>query len=442
MSHMEGFAQLGGSSVDIVPAVAWGRASAASSIVEGILEMSNALSGAESVPVHLPTARTHPFDPPSDLGRFRERDTLCRLAYPDGHLGWLVTGYTLTRAVLADPRFSARLELRRSPVRWPAYDTVFGKPTPPGFFLAMDRPEHTRYRRLLAGQFTTRRIDQLIPRIEQIVEDQLDAMEHAGPPTDLVKTFASPIPSLVICELLGVPSADRTEFLRRARITGSLRSSAEEGEATRQEVTSYFRDLVQQKRLQPSDDLMSGLAGSTELTDEELAGVGHQLFIAGFETTANMLALGTFALLHHPGQRSLLNADTSLINNTVEELLRYLAILQFTVVRTALEDVELGGHLVKAKETVTISLPAANRDPDRFGDPDALDITRNASGHLAFGHGAHQCIGQHLARIEMRIGYGALFQRFPMLRLAVRSEDVPLRYDMATYGVYRLPVTW
>lgn len=390
----------------------------------------------------LPTVRNDPFDPPPELGQLREDQPLQRLTYPDGHVGWLVTSYALSRAVLADRRFSARLELKRFPVQWQEIEGLSSGAPRPGFFIDMDPPEHTRYRRLLTGQFTVRRMNQLRPRIEQIVKDHLDAMAETGPPLDLVEAFALPIPSLVICELLGIPYDDRKEFQHNTAILNRLESSENESAEALQRIMDFLVELVRRKRAEPTDDLLSGLAGTGELSDDEIAGVGMLLLNAGHETTANMFGLGTFALLRHPEQVEHLRGGESSVDYTVEELLRYLTILQFGLPRTALEDLQLDGQLIEAGESVTVSLPTANRDPARFGDADELELSRDASGHLAFGHGIHQCLGQQLARIEMRIGYAALFHRFPALRLAVPAEDVQLRDDMVVYGVHRLLVTW
>ncbi|MGH8904970.1 MAG: cytochrome P450 [Egibacteraceae bacterium] len=395
-----------------------------------------------SCPVTLPTTRSRPLDPPDELRELREERPITRMAYPDGHVGWLVTGYAATRAVLADPRFSSRQELLRVPIPTPAAEEFERKPADPGMFLLMDPPDHTRYRHLLTGQFTVRRMRQLEPRVERIVADHLDAMARTGPPVDLVQAFALPIPSLVICELLGVPYADREEFQHRTAVLFNLSSTAEQVMAAFSGIREYLAQLVQRKRSSPTDDLLSGLVTGGELTDEEFVSIAALLLIAGHETTANMLGLGTFALLTHPDQRAELSADPSLIANAVEELLRWLTIIHLGAVRTAVEDVELDGHLIKAGESVTLSLAAANRDPERFANPEALNIARPAAGHLTFGHGVHQCLGQQLARIEMRIGFAALLRRFPTLRLAVPPEDVPMRHDMGIYGVHRLPVTW
>jgi len=199
-----------------------------------------------------------------------------------------------------------------------------------------------------------------------------------------------------------------------------------------------MRDLAAAKRAQPTDDLFSGLANDSDLTDDELSVIGGILMGAGFDTTANMLALSAFALMSHPDQLALLRADAG---KAVEELLRRLSIVP-GLHRAALEDVELGGQLIKAGQTVTVSIPAANHDPHQFADPDVLDLGSPATGHVAFGHGVHQCLGQQLARVELQVGLPALFERFPTLRLDVPAEEVPLRTDMMIYGVHRLPVTW
>ncbi|WP_405145317.1 cytochrome P450 [Sphaerisporangium sp. NBC_01403] len=389
----------------------------------------------------LPNTRSPecPFDPPAELAGLREKHPVSPMAFPDGHVGWLVTTHALVRAVLSDPRFSARAELLHFPVPGPTA-TAKPRPAPPGIFTQTDPPEHTRYRHLLTGQFTVRRMRGLTERVQEIASDHLDAMERHGPPVDLMRSFALPIPSLVICELLGVPYSDRESFQEHSTALMRLDNSPQEMFAAYNALRDFMGKLVLAKRAKPTDDLLSGLTTSG-LTDEELTNIGFTLLGAGHETTANMLSLGAFALLRHPDQLAVLRADPGGIDQAVEELLRYLSIIPCTV-RVALEDVELGGQTIKAGQTVTLSVPAANRDPQRFADPDSLDLRRSASGHVAFGHGIHQCIGQQLARVEMRVGYAALFERFPTLRLAVAPEEVPLRDDMLIYGVHSLPVTW
>ncbi|MEU6716792.1 cytochrome P450 [Nonomuraea sp. NPDC046802] len=385
----------------------------------------------------LPMVRTRPLDPPAELGRLRAEHPISRLAYPDGHVGWLVTGHAAARAILAHPDFSARAELQRRPVGYGSQE-----PAGPGIFINLDAPEHTRYRRLITGQFTVRRMRELEPRIEEITAGRLDAMERLGPPLDLVESFALPIPSLVICELLGVPYADRERFQQDTAVIASLDATAEQARAATADIAGYLRELVLRKRADPAGDLISDLARGGELNDEELTGLAVMLLIAGHETTASMLSLSTLALLSDPSQPVRLRADPSLMAGAVEELLRYLSIIHLGPTRTAVQDIELYGVRIAAGETVTISLPAANRDPDRFPDPDELLLTRPTGGHVAFGHGIHQCIGQQLARVELRVGLNALLRRFPELRLAVAQEDIGFRTDAITYGVRSLPVTW
>ena len=396
-------------------------------------------------PVSLPMRRSGPFDPPADYRRLREEEPVSRLAFPDGKAGWLLTRHQDVRALLADDRFSSDRRRVSSPVR--------GFPIRPdepavraGSLISMDPPEHTRYRRILTRYFTVRRMRELAPRIERVVSEHLDAMEGCGPPADLVSAFARPIPSLVICELLGVPYEDKVTFQRCTSTLLRLDADEDAISAARDELWQYMLDLVAAKRQHPDGALLGSLiqtsAADTALTDERLAGIGQLLLAAGHETTANMLALGTYALLGHPDQLRALREEADLTDRAVEELLRYLTIVQFGTVRVAREDVDFSGRRIRAGETVVASLAAADRDPFQFPEPDELDLARPASQHVAFGHGIHQCLGQQLARVEMKVAYSALIRRFPTLRLAVRPGEVPMRDDMFIYGVHRLPVAW
>ncbi|MFG6195526.1 cytochrome P450 [Nonomuraea sp. JJY05] len=393
----------------------------------------------------MPTARQAgcPFDPPKELIQARESSPISRLPFPDGHQGWLVTGYDLTRAVLADRRFSSRKELMRHHplIDYSEYGDIELPPAPPGEFLLMDEPRHSRYRKPLVGKFTVRRMRLLTERVEQVTAEHLDAMEKAGPSADLVTAFAKPIPAVIICELLGVPYEDRNSFQDNIDKFLGGEVSDEELIAAYTATQTYLAQLVAAKRANPTDDVLSDLMDS-DLTDEELQGMALILLSAGFDTTANMLALGTFALLQNPEQPAALRADPALAEPAVEELLRYLSVAkQFA--RVALEDVELGGQTIEAGSTLILSLATANRDPERFPDPHKLDVRRQDGGHLAFSHGIHQCLGQQLARVELRVALPALLNRFPTLRLAVPAEEVSLRPETADiYGVKSLPVTW
>ncbi|MEV7904720.1 cytochrome P450 [Streptomyces anulatus] len=393
----------------------------------------------------LPTDRHTgcPFDPPAALTALSDRPVR-RLRYADGHVGRLVTGHAAARAVLADPRFSSRYELLHLPMPMEGAPGEL-PPAPVGDILGLDAPEHTRYRRLLAGRFTVRRMRQLTGRIERFTADCLDAMEQAGTTADLVEAFARPVPTLVICELLGVPYADRGRFLGLVEVIFDQAADAGARDEAYAGLLRYVGELVLAKRAEPTDDLLSDLASpgldASGLSDEELAGIGGLLLAAGLDTTANMLGLGVFALLADPGQQAALRADPDLAGPAAEELLRYLSVAD-PLLRSALEDVEVEGELIRAGETVTVSVQAANRDPRRFPDPDRLDIRRRATGHLSFGHGPHQCLGQQLARVEMTVALPALFARFPALRLAVPPGEVPLRERSSIYGVVSLPVAW
>ncbi|MEU4180212.1 cytochrome P450 [Streptomyces sp. NPDC026589] len=418
---------------------------------------------ADEPPV-LPTDRHTgcPFDPPAALTALSDRPVR-RLRYADGHVGRLVTGHAAARAVLADPRFSSRYELLHLPM---AMEGAPGElpPAPVGDIIGLDAPEHTRYRRLLAGRFTVRRMRQLTGRIERFTADCLDAMEQAGPTADLVEAFARPVPTLVICELLGVPYADRGRFLGLVEVIFDQAADAGARDEAYAGLLRYVGELVLAKRAEPTDDLLSDLAATgpggpapesggpapesaapgpaaSGLSDEELAGIGGLLLAAGLDTTANMLGLGVFALLANPGQLEALRGDPDLAGPAAEELLRYLSVAD-PLLRSALEDVEVAGELIRAGETVTVSVQAANRDPRRFPEPDRLDIRRRATGHLSFGHGPHQCLGQQLARVEMTVALPALLARLPSLRLAVPPGEVPLRERSSIYGVVSLPVTW
>ncbi|HEY3688620.1 MAG TPA: cytochrome P450 [Streptosporangiaceae bacterium] len=393
----------------------------------------------------LPTDRdAGPFDPPSGITRMRETRPVSPLTFPDGHEGWVVTGYEAVRQMLADTRFSSRLDLG---VIHPVYEmTGMEAPTEPqapvpGLFIAMDPPDHTRMRRKLTGAFTVRRMKRLEEQIVEVTERRLDAMAGLTPPVDLVKEFALPVPSLVICELLGVPYEDRADFQANAAQFMVKDQTLEEKVGAIVALNTYLAELVTKKRAEPVDDILSDLARHEDLSVEELTGAAFLLLLAGHETTANMLGLGTFALLENPDQAAELRADPELMPGAVEELMRYLSVADIFY-RYATEDIELGGETIPAGSTVVVSLLAANRDPARFENPDTLDVHRQARGHTGFGHGVHQCLGQQLARIEMRAGLDGLLRRFPDLRLAVPAGDVRLRTDMNIYGVHELPVTW
>jgi cytochrome P450 len=315
--------------------------------------------------------------------------------------------------------------------------------TQPGFLLNYNGPEHARLRRMLTSAFTVRRLQQLRPWIERIVDDRLTEIAGAGPVVDLVPEFALPIPSLVICELLGVPYADRARFQHQSAVLLDLTKTAQEQFDNYAAMHAYMADLIATLRAEPGDSLLGSVIREQgdELTDEELVGFGNLLLVAGHETTSNMIGLSTLALLQNPEQFAAVRDDETVTNTAVEELLRYLSIVA-QLNRRVVEDFDLNGRPVKAGERLLLSVLAANHDRELIGDETSLNVRRKPVAHLAFGFGPHQCLGQQLARIELRVALPALLRRFPSLRLAVPLEDVGFRVLSPVYGLKSLPLTW
>jgi len=314
----------------------------------------------------------------------------------------------------------------------------------PGFLVSLDPPDHTRIRRMLTGQFSMRRLTAMRPYIEEITGKFLDDMEAAGPPADLMRAFALPLPSLVICELLGVPFKDQAEFQRRSDTMLDVSVTPEQQAQNTREMNSYMQSLVNQHRQDPGEDILGMLIRdhADELTNEELVGIGNILLVAGHETTANTIGLGTLLLLQHPDQLALVRDDPEMITGAVEEMLRYLSIVHTGTPRIIVQDMIIGGQLLRAGDVAMVSLPSANRDSDFMTDPDIFDVTRQPQAHLTFGHGIHQCLGQQLARLEMSVALPALLQRFPTLSLAASAADLTFRGDGPVNGVQQLPVRW
>jgi cytochrome P450 len=393
-------------------------------------------------PIELPTLRTCPFDPPPELAELREQEPIRPLRFSDGHVGWLVTSYELGRKLLMDSRFSML------PPRL-AYGEVLASDLPnPGVVIGMDPPDHTRVRRLQTGYFTLRRAAELRPAIEQIVAGRLEAMRAAGPPVDLLHEYAVPIPSLAICEMLGIPHEERVRFEEPHDAAFDSQRSDEERDAAYESFRRFAEEIAERKRASPGDDVVSEVLATGELQEDELVGVVEQLVSAGHHTTANMLTLSVFYLLAERGRwealRDAVAADPAAVEPAMEELLRHQTLLQVgAFARTALEEVELGGVVVAPGQSVLVSLAAANRDPARFDDADRFDPARDASGHLSFGYGRHMCLGQHLARLELQVGLLGLLTAFPTLSLAVPVEEVRLHdgFNLLA-GVYELPVEW
>lgn len=399
-------------------------------------------------PIDLPMRRVRALDPPPELAALRAERPLCRLNYRDGHDGWLVTSHRLARAVMTDRRFLLT-DQRPFPIQDPAKHAAIVE-TPArigaagGDLLQLDPPDHTRLRRAILGRFTRDRADALAPPIGAIVGAHLEAMQRAGRSADLVAAFATPVAIGAHCALLGVSDRDGAHIERFSRAAADPDAPPDVVADAILALGDHLRRVVAQKREAPADDLVSHLVGRHELTENEVLGILVLMYNAGVDTTAQMLATGVFALLSHPEQLALLRDHPELIDGAVEELMRYLTIFQVgALTRTAGEDVELAGETIRAGDSVTVSLAAANRDPERFADPDRLDVRRNARGQMGFGHGIHVCLGQHVARQEMRIGLRELLHRLPDLELAVPVEQVPLTGERhLIFGVRALPVRW
>jgi cytochrome P450 len=383
-----------------------------------------------------------PFDPPPDLYTQRQEGALTRVRLWDGSTPWLVTGYAEQRAVLADPRVSAEIDRPGYPLTMPVRTSGTKRS-----FIGMDDPEHGRFRRMVTAPFTVKRIEAMRPAVQKIVDDLIDTMLAGPKPVDLVEAFALPVPSLVICELLGVPYDGHDFFQDNSRIIIRRTSTPDERAAAFAALDDYLHNLVGEKLAHPGDDLLSAVAARVkagELPQDEAAQMARLMLIAGHETTANMIALGTLTLLRHPDQLALLreSEDPRLAASAAEELLRYLNIVHNGRLRVAVEDIEIAGQTIHAGEGVIMPTEIGNRDPEAFDNPDELDIRRDARRHVAFGFGIHQCLGQPLARMELQVVYGTLYKRIPTLALATELDQVPFKHDGMVYGVYELPVTW
>jgi cytochrome P450 len=379
-----------------------------------------------------------PYSPPAEHARLQREERVARVTLPDGSEAWALSHHEDIRSMLTDTRFSSDRRLKGFPfISQDQQQQAQG--TPP--MIGLDPPEHTEARRAVVGEFTVKKMNALRPRIQEIVDEHLDVL-LAGPPTaDLVSALALPVPSLVICELLGVPYTDHDFFQVRSGKLLRRDLPFEERRVAAEDIREYLTTLVDSKAADPGDDLISRqLAKGGDR--EDLIGLSFLLLIAGHETTANMISLGVMTLLEHPETLAAMKADPGLTPRAVEELLRYFTIAELFTSRLAIQDVEIGGTLIRAGEPVISLANVADRDPAAFPDGDTLDIERGARHHLAFGFGFHQCLGQHLARLELQIVFDSLFARIPGLKLATPVDKLPFKDDALIYGVYCLPVTW
>ncbi|MBM7173044.1 cytochrome P450 [Streptomyces sp. G44] len=397
------------------------------------------------IPVSFPQDRTCPYHPPTGYAPLAEARPLSRITLFDGRPVWLVSGHAVARELLADPRLSTDRGHEDFPSPTERFARVRRRSVA---LLGVDDPRHNTQRRMLIPSFSVKRIAALRPRIQETVDRLLDAMEAQGPPAELVGAFALPVPSMVICALLGVPYADHDFFEESSRRL--LRGPTVEDTVTaRDELEAYFHALLDRKRREPGDGLLDELIhqqlAEDALDREELVSLATILLIAGHETTANMISLGTFTLLQHPGRLAELtaglDAGRSLTPAVVEELLRYLSIAD-GLLRLVKEDIEIAGSTLRAGDGVVFSTSLINRDDAVYESPDELDWHRGTRHHLAFGFGVHQCLGQNLARLELEIALRSLFERLPGLRLAVPAEKVPFKAGDTIQGMLELPVSW
>jgi cytochrome P450 len=374
-------------------------------------------------------------DPYSVHARLRAQHPVAQVIMPGGTPAWLITGYAEGRAALTDPR------LLKMPKDWrPDADSPFAALDL--HLLNSDPPDHERLRKLVNKAFTARRVEQLRPRITAITEELLDDMS-ARQQVDLLTAFAFPLPVTVICELLGVPVADRDQFRAWSATIVSETVSPEVSHAHATAMLGYFRDLLAARRRAPADDLLSALISARDDTDRlsenELLSMAWLLLVAGHETTVNLIGSGVLALLLHPGELARLRADPALLGGAVEELLRYVSPVNDATFRFTGEPVDLGGVHI-GPGVVLVSLSGANRDPSRYADPEGLDVGRDSTGHLAFGHGIHYCVGAPLARLEAEIAFGALLERFGSMTLAVPASELRWRPSSLIHGLESLPV--
>ncbi|MET9487362.1 cytochrome P450 [Nocardia sp. NPDC006630] len=384
-------------------------------------------------------------DPHRHYRRWREYGPVRRVRFPDGVIRWVILGHAEGRAALADPR------LRKNIAHVEALVSA-KRQTPPmnprqiallTHMLNIDPPDHSRLRKLVSKAFTAHRVAALRPRIEQITSALLDGIDGRDE-VDLLREFAVPLPITVICELLGVPPAERDDFQQWTQdLVGVVGREAERTRASLAMI-GYLTRLVRAKQATPADDLLSGLVQVGEdgdaLTEPELVAMSFLLLVAGYETTVNLIANGTYALLQHPDRFHALRADPAAIPSAVEEFLRYDGPVNLSTVRFTTEPIHIADITIPADELVYIALEAANRDPARYPDPHILDPTRDSSGHLAFGHGIHFCLGAPLARMEAQIAFTALLQHFPNLYLSPIATTTAWQSSTLIRGLLELPV--
>ncbi len=387
-----------------------------------------------------------PFAPPEKVMALAASAPLSRVRIWDGSTPWLITGYEEARALFADPRVS--VDDRRSGFpHWNEHMLATVNKRPRSVFTA-DAEEHTFYRRMLSKPFTFKRVEGLRPAIQKITDDAIDAILAGPQPAELVSALALPVPTEVICEMLGVPYEDHGFFQEHANVGLARYAKPEDSMKGAMSLAKYLSNLVEAKMENPAEDAVSDIAERVkagEISVKEAAQLASGLLIAGHETTANMIGIGVLALLENPEQAAVVRDtdDPKVVANAVEELLRYLSIIQNGQRRVAIEDIEISGVTIRGGEGIIIDLSPADWDAKAFPNPEQLQVQRpEAREHLAFGYGRHQCVGQQLARAELQIVFSTLLRRIPTLKLAKPLDEIPFKNDKLAYGVYELPVTW
>ena len=392
-----------------------------------------------------PFARTSPLEPPPELAEVRDAEPVAKVRLWDGSSAWLVTRYADVRQALIDQKISSDTTRPGFP-QASATAVQFRKGQ--RVFVRMDAPKHDAHRLMLTADFTVRHVREYRPYLDAMIDDLFSAMEAkqaAGAAVDLVQDFALVVPSRVITRILDLPPEDSEFFLDRVKTSMSLDSTPEQTARSGADTLAYFARVIEERGTGDGQDLISRLVrdrvNTGQLTSEELQHILHLVLVGGFDTTANMIALGTLVFLQNPVQVALLRQRPDLVQGAVEELLRYLSVAHHVAYRQAKEDTLVGGQPVADGDSLIAPLIAANHDPEMFAEPGRFDITRDARGHVAFGYGIHQCLGQALARVELQAVFAKIFDRFPRLGLAVPFESLRFRNSII-YGVEELPVTF
>lgn len=402
---------------------------------------------AEQEPISYPfPAPPTIYHPSPELAGLLLTRPVAPVSMPDGKTAWVATRNADVRQVLVDPRFSRAAALEPE-----AAQTELTQPIADGNMASLDPPEHTRLRNLVAKAFTARRVEQLRPRVVALVDELLDKVEAAPRPVDLVENFSLPLPVQVICEMLGVPPADRHEFHAWSdSLLGTFERSPEEREAAQRAMSEYFARLIAAKRAEPTDDLLGALiavrdADGDRLSERELVMLGMTVLVGGHETSANQITMCLLTLLHYPEQMRWFKANLDSVAPAVEELMRFVQLGGnggAGMPRVVTEDVVLGGVRLPAGTTVLPVLSVANRDPSLYENPDRLDLSRGPIQHLAFGAGIHHCLGAQLARMEVQEALRGLLRRLPGIRVTVPDDELRFKPGMIVRSLESLPVTW